>query len=55
MPFIAHLLPGVPIVPMVMGHQTRETAFALGAAIAPAVERACTRRVARREQRPLAL
>ena len=34
MPFIAHLLPGVPIVPMVMGHQTRETAFALGKAIA---------------------
>ena len=30
MPFIAHLLPDVPIVPMVMGHQTRETAFALG-------------------------
>jgi hypothetical protein len=38
MPFIAHVLPGVPIVPMVMGHQTRETAFALGAAIAHAVE-----------------
>ena len=38
MPFIAHLMPGVPIVPMVMGQQTRETAFALGAAIAQAVE-----------------
>jgi AmmeMemoRadiSam system protein B len=38
MPFIAHVLPDVPIVPMVMGHQTRETAFALGAAIAQAVE-----------------
>jgi AmmeMemoRadiSam system protein B len=38
MPFIAHVLPGVPIVPMVMGHQTRETAFALGAAIAQAVD-----------------
>jgi MEMO1 family protein len=38
MPFIAHLLPDVPIVPMVMGHQTRDTAFALGAAIAQAVE-----------------
>ena len=37
MPFIAHVLPGVPIVPMVMGHQTRETAFALGAALAHAV------------------
>jgi AmmeMemoRadiSam system protein B len=34
MPFIAHLLPDIPIVPMVMGEQTRETAFALGAAIA---------------------
>jgi len=38
MPFIAHVLPDVPIVPMVMGQQTRETAFALGAAIAQAVE-----------------
>lgn len=38
MPFIAHVLPRVPIVPMVMGHQTRETAFALGAAIAQAIE-----------------
>lgn len=37
MPFVAHLLPGVPIVPMVMGQQTRETAFALGEAIARAV------------------
>jgi AmmeMemoRadiSam system protein B len=37
MPFVAHLFPGVPIVPMVMGHQTRETAFALGAAIGRAV------------------
>jgi AmmeMemoRadiSam system protein B len=38
MPFIAHLMADVPIVPMVMGHQTRDTAFALGAAIAQAVE-----------------
>ena len=37
LPFLAHLLPGVPIVPLVMGRQTRETAFALGAAIARAV------------------
>jgi AmmeMemoRadiSam system protein B len=37
MPFIAHLLPGVPIVPLVMGYQTREAAFALGDAIARAV------------------
>lgn len=38
LPFIAHLLPGVPIVPMVMGEQNRETAFALGTAIAHAVD-----------------
>jgi MEMO1 family protein len=37
MPFIAHVLPDVPIVPMVMGRQTRDTSFALGAAIAEAV------------------
>jgi len=34
MPFIAHLCPGVPIVPLVMGYQHRETAFALGDALA---------------------
>ena len=34
LPFIARLLPGVPIVPLVMGYQTRETAYALGDAIA---------------------
>lgn len=34
LPFVAHLLPGVPIVPLVMGEQTRETAFALGDALA---------------------
>jgi AmmeMemoRadiSam system protein B len=34
LPFIARLLPGVPIVPLVMGHQTRDTAFALGDALA---------------------
>lgn len=38
LPFIAHLFPGVPIVPMVMGHQTRGTAMALGEALARAVE-----------------
>jgi AmmeMemoRadiSam system protein B len=37
MPFIAHVLRDVPIVPMVMGQQTRETAFALGAALAQAI------------------
>jgi AmmeMemoRadiSam system protein B len=38
MPFVAHVLQDVPIVPMVMGEQTRETAFALGAAIAQVVQ-----------------
>jgi hypothetical protein len=37
LPFVARVLTGVPIVPLVMGQQTRETAFALGAAIARAV------------------
>jgi len=36
LPFSAHLLPGVPIVPLVMGDQTRYTAFALGDALAAA-------------------
>ena len=30
MPFLARLMPGVPIVPLVMGHQDRETAEELG-------------------------
>jgi len=34
LPFIAHLCRGVPIVPLVMGYQRRETAFALGDALA---------------------
>jgi MEMO1 family protein len=37
MPFLAHLMPGVPIVPMLMGYQTRKTAFGLSQAIADAV------------------
>jgi MEMO1 family protein len=37
LPFIAHLLPGTPIVPLVMGQQTRDTAFALGDALARVV------------------
>lgn len=37
LPFVAHLLPGVPIVPMAMGHQTRVTSGALGGALAAAV------------------
>jgi AmmeMemoRadiSam system protein B len=36
LPFVARVLPGVPIVPMVMGHQTRSTAFGLGEALARA-------------------
>jgi AmmeMemoRadiSam system protein B len=30
LPFLAHLAPGVPIVPMIMGYQTRATAERLG-------------------------
>ena len=37
LPFLAHLMPGVPIVPMVMGAQTRVTAFELGNALAGAI------------------
>jgi AmmeMemoRadiSam system protein B len=37
LPFVAHLLPGVPIVPLVMGYQIRPTAEALGDAIARAL------------------
>lgn len=37
LPFVARLLPGVPIVPLVMGHQQRKTAVALGDALARAV------------------
>ncbi|HEU4687186.1 MAG TPA: AmmeMemoRadiSam system protein B [Vicinamibacterales bacterium] len=38
LPFLAHLLPRVTIVPMVMGHQTAATAFALGTALAQAID-----------------
>ena len=38
LPFIARLLPGVPIVPLVMGQQTRRTAIAAGEAIAQATQ-----------------
>ena len=37
LPFLAYLMPGVPIVPMVMGRQTHATSFALSAALAQAV------------------
>ena len=39
LPFLARLLPGVPIVPLVVGHQTRETAFGLGDAMTRAIRR----------------
>jgi AmmeMemoRadiSam system protein B len=38
LPFLAYLAPGVPIVPLVMGHQTRATATALGDALARALD-----------------
>ena len=34
LPFLQHLAPGVPIVPLLMGHQTAATAHALGGALA---------------------
>jgi AmmeMemoRadiSam system protein B len=37
LPFVARLFPGAAIVPLVMGHQTWQTAFALGDAIARAL------------------
>jgi MEMO1 family protein len=37
LPFVAHLLPSVPIVPLVMGRQTRATAVALGDALTRAI------------------
>jgi MEMO1 family protein len=37
LPFVGHLMPGVPIVPLVMGQQTRTTAMGLGEALAHAL------------------
>jgi AmmeMemoRadiSam system protein B len=37
LPFVAYLMQGVPIVPLVMGHQTRGTAMGLGSALADAI------------------
>ena len=37
LPFLARLAPGVPIVPLLMGYQTAETAAALGGALALAL------------------
>jgi AmmeMemoRadiSam system protein B len=36
LPFLKHVLPDVPIVPLLMGHQVRETIAALGSALAAA-------------------
>jgi AmmeMemoRadiSam system protein B len=36
LPFLAHVLPGIPVVPILMGEQTRSVAFAVGDAIADA-------------------
>jgi AmmeMemoRadiSam system protein B len=38
LPFLKRVLPGAEIVPLVMGYQRRETAYALGDAIAAAVK-----------------
>ena len=38
LPFLKRVLPNAEIVPLVMGHQRRETAYALGEAIAVAVK-----------------
>jgi AmmeMemoRadiSam system protein B len=38
LPFLARVLPGVAIVPLVMGHQTRQTAYDLGDAIAATLQ-----------------
>ena len=38
LPFLARLAPAVPIVPLLMGYQTAETAAALGAALAIALD-----------------
>ena len=38
LPFLAALVPEVPIVPLVMGHQTRRTAMMLGEALAEVLE-----------------
>jgi AmmeMemoRadiSam system protein B len=34
MPFVGHLFPGIPIVPLLMGFQTRQTACSLGDTLA---------------------
>ena len=44
LPFIARLLPNVPIVPLVMGHQTRATARDLGRTLLPPSKRTANAR-----------
>ncbi len=53
LPFLRHVLPDVPIVPLLMGYQMRETITALAAALAAAF--AGRRVAARREHRSVAL
>lgn len=38
LPFLARVLPGIPIVPLVMGYQDRATAFALGDGLADVLQ-----------------
>ncbi len=52
LPFLRRLLPGVPIVPMVMGHQKRDTIEALAMRWRSRLE---PPRAAGREHRPVAL
>ena len=37
LPFLARVMPGIPIVPLVMGHQNRETAEGFGRGLADAI------------------
>jgi len=39
LPFVTRVLPGIPIVPLVMGEQTRQTAFGLADALEYAISR----------------
>lgn len=45
LPFVVRLAPGAPIVPMLMGQQTRATAFALGRGLATAITQHAAERV----------
>ena len=39
LPFLARVMPGIPIVPLVMGHQNRETAEGFGRGLADAISK----------------